>query len=193
MVTCLMRGCLLLDPKRRDLKDLAFLEGSGQRGKRFGGSRPFSPSSFKPSLFDIHNTQHTSLAHYWMLRRTMSTLPSNPAAAAASSLSSAAPTSSSSFPPSPTKKVYPRGQNPGLRYIEPYYYPYKTYAKGRWLGRELVRRSSFVVLSLTFGCSTGSRLRSRAELSSFCVPLLPLLQLEVVSTEFRDRCDRALL
>ncbi|CED85354.1 RNA pseudouridylate synthases [Phaffia rhodozyma] len=29
-------------------------------------------------------------------------------------------------------------QNPGLRYIEPYYHPYKTFAKQRWYGRELL-------------------------------------------------------
>lgn len=84
----------------------------------------------------------------------MSIRPPSPAAAAAA----AAPTTTTSppalhpttaAPGSPTpKKVYPRGQNPGLRYVEPYYYPYKTYAKGRWLGRELVRPATPQQLAL---------------------------------------------
>jgi hypothetical protein len=43
-----------------------------------------------------------------------------------------------SFPAAAPKPVYPQGQNPGLRYIEPYYFPYKTFAKQRWHGRELL-------------------------------------------------------
>lgn len=83
----------------------------------------------------------------------MSIRPPSPAAAAAAgaAATTASQTTSSNptaeplpttaeVPLSPSgKRIYPRGQNPGLRYAEPYYYPYKTYAKGRWLGRELVR------------------------------------------------------
>ncbi|ODN81736.1 hypothetical protein L202_02127 [Cryptococcus amylolentus CBS 6039] len=33
---------------------------------------------------------------------------------------------------------YERGMNPRLRYIKPYWWPYKTYVKERWIGRQLL-------------------------------------------------------
>lgn len=36
------------------------------------------------------------------------------------------------------KHVFAQGTNPGLRYQPPYYFTYKTFAKERWHGRELL-------------------------------------------------------
>jgi hypothetical protein len=122
-----------------------------------GHSLPLTSSRAKSVwiLIRAAGTASTTSAapHKLMLRRAMSIRPPSPAAAASAvGVAAAATTSCSSDPsePLPTtasvplspsgKRIYPRGQNPGLRYAEPYYYPYKTYAKGRWLGRELVRR-----------------------------------------------------
>ncbi|WVQ73163.1 hypothetical protein IAR50_002727 [Cryptococcus sp. DSM 104548] len=33
---------------------------------------------------------------------------------------------------------YEKGMNPRLRYIKPYWWPYKTYVKERWIGRQLL-------------------------------------------------------
>lgn len=43
MVACLMRGCLLLDPKRKDLKDLAFLEGYRSEGEEVWREQTIQP------------------------------------------------------------------------------------------------------------------------------------------------------
>ncbi|ORX40227.1 pseudouridine synthase [Kockovaella imperatae] len=40
--------------------------------------------------------------------------------------------------PSRPRQVYPRGQNPKLRYEPFYWWPYRTYVKERWIGRELL-------------------------------------------------------
>ncbi|WRT67633.1 uncharacterized protein IL334_004605 [Kwoniella shivajii] len=37
-----------------------------------------------------------------------------------------------------TKSSYPKGMNPKLRYIKPYWWPYRTFVKQRWLGRQLL-------------------------------------------------------
>lgn len=51
----------------------------------------------------------------------------------------ARPKSPTTISRTPSKKpVYPQGKNPGLRYVEPYYHPYRTFAKQRWFGRELL-------------------------------------------------------
>ena len=38
----------------------------------------------------------------------------------------------------PSKVVVPASQNGGLKKIPPYWYPYTTMAKERWLGREIL-------------------------------------------------------
>jgi len=35
-------------------------------------------------------------------------------------------------------KRYRKGQDPRLRYQKPYWWPYKTFVKDRWIGRELL-------------------------------------------------------
>jgi hypothetical protein len=37
-----------------------------------------------------------------------------------------------------SRSKYPNGQDPMLRYHKPYWWPYKTYVKERWIGRELL-------------------------------------------------------
>ncbi|UOH80918.1 hypothetical protein LQV05_003579 [Cryptococcus neoformans] len=43
-----------------------------------------------------------------------------------------------SDPAAPTTNMYPRGMNPRLRYIKSYWWPYKTFVKQRWIGRQLL-------------------------------------------------------
>jgi hypothetical protein len=35
-------------------------------------------------------------------------------------------------------KKYAKGKDPMLRYLKPYWYPYRTFVKNRWIGRELL-------------------------------------------------------
>ncbi|WVW84495.1 hypothetical protein I302_106529 [Kwoniella bestiolae CBS 10118] len=37
-----------------------------------------------------------------------------------------------------TRSSYPKGMNPKLRYIKPYWWPYKTHVKQRWIGRQIL-------------------------------------------------------
>ncbi|WVR06210.1 hypothetical protein IAU60_003240 [Kwoniella sp. DSM 27419] len=37
-----------------------------------------------------------------------------------------------------TKSSLPRGMNPKLRYCKPYWWPYKTFVKERWIGRQIL-------------------------------------------------------
>ncbi|ORY31392.1 pseudouridine synthase [Naematelia encephala] len=46
--------------------------------------------------------------------------------------------SSSSSTRTPTNKQYPNGKHPMLRYQTPYWWPYRTFVKKRWIGRELL-------------------------------------------------------
>ncbi|KAK8858451.1 hypothetical protein IAR55_002678 [Kwoniella newhampshirensis] len=48
------------------------------------------------------------------------------------------PTPESILPSTETSKKYPKGMNPKLRYIKPYWWPYKTFVKERWIGRQLL-------------------------------------------------------
>jgi hypothetical protein len=36
------------------------------------------------------------------------------------------------------EKLYPNGQDPRLRYLKPYWWPYRTFVKNRWIGRRLL-------------------------------------------------------
>jgi len=62
-------------------------------------------------------------------------------------------------------RKYPRGQNPKLRYIKPYWWPYKTFVKER----SVLPTQSLLLVDLEESRWIGRQL------------------LEVVSTEFRDR------
>jgi len=35
-------------------------------------------------------------------------------------------------------KKYAKGKDPMLRYLKPYWWPYRTFVKNRWIGRELL-------------------------------------------------------
>jgi len=35
-------------------------------------------------------------------------------------------------------KRYAKGKDPMLRYLKPYWWPYRTFVKNRWIGRELL-------------------------------------------------------
>ncbi|WWC62391.1 uncharacterized protein I303_104987 [Kwoniella dejecticola CBS 10117] len=37
-----------------------------------------------------------------------------------------------------TRSNYPKGMNPKLRYIKPYWWPYRTFVKQRWIGRQIL-------------------------------------------------------
>ncbi|WWC70611.1 uncharacterized protein I206_104562 [Kwoniella pini CBS 10737] len=36
------------------------------------------------------------------------------------------------------KSTFPKGMNPKLRYIKPYWWPYRTFVKQRWIGRQIL-------------------------------------------------------
>ena len=36
------------------------------------------------------------------------------------------------------QKKYAKGKDPMLRYLKPYWWPYRTFVKNRWIGRELL-------------------------------------------------------
>ncbi|WWD18341.1 hypothetical protein CI109_102791 [Kwoniella shandongensis] len=67
--------------------------------------------------------------------------PADPTSVSTSIASSSIPTPE---PPklesdgSASTKKYSKGMNPKLRYIKPYWWPYRTFVKERWIGRQLL-------------------------------------------------------
>lgn len=59
-------------------------------------------------------------------------------------------------------KRYRKGQDPRLRYQKPYWWPYKTFVKDRWIGRELLEvvstefRDRSVEYYVRYVCPQGS-------------------------------------
>ena len=61
-------------------------------------------------------------------------------------------------------KKYPRGQDPRLRYRKPYWWPYRTFVKERWIGRELLEvvSTEFRDRSVEYYVSASALRRDRA-------------------------------